>query len=175
VPGLPEYRLFINELEAEAGRIEASIGAAGRPGVPCRPGCAECCLPLTVFPIEAAAILDGRDLLAVEPADQAGAGQACAFLRPDRSCAIYPARPFLCRTRGIPVLHLNEDGEWERGSCVRRGFGALAGAGPGLRLEEWNARLFRLNLAYCAERGIPPGRTRLSTLSCPQAGRVVPA
>jgi hypothetical protein len=174
VPGLPEYRRFIAELEAELARVETELSAAGRPGAPCTMGCAGCCLPLTVLPIESFAILEECEPWDPEPSDWSG-GQACAFLLPNRSCAIYGARPYLCRVRGAPILHLNEDGEWERDSCARRGYGTLPGAGPGLRLETWNARLYRLSLAFCGERGIPPRRVPLSELRAAPRRRVVPA
>jgi hypothetical protein len=81
----------------------------------CKKGCDACCHAwLSIGPVEAAAV---REALARLPAaarervrerglrelarEQAGGEQArCAMLEEDGSCAIYEARPLVCRTQG---------------------------------------------------------------------------
>ena len=78
----------------------------------CGRGCAGCCLDeLTVFEVEAAWIRQavGEELRGQEP----GAAGGCAFLSAQGACRIYAARPYVCRTQGLPLrwLERGEDGE----------------------------------------------------------------
>jgi uncharacterized protein len=77
------------------------------PRLVCRPGCAGCCVDLTVFPVEYAAILEdlqaaGAKALQLNPA------AACAFLQ-NNLCQIYKYRPIICRTHGLPIAFTNSD------------------------------------------------------------------
>lgn len=86
----------------------------------CGPGCSACCFTdITVFASEAVEIL--RWLGALDPGrkdelrrcreappesglDPAGVSRpSCAFLVQGR-CTIYPVRPLICRTQGLPLL-----------------------------------------------------------------------
>lgn len=82
----------------------------------CRAGCTGCCqVQLTVSPVEASAIRDHLASLPAEP--RAALATRAASRRPDRPdapcvmlgddgrCAIYPARPLICRTQGLPLLY----------------------------------------------------------------------
>jgi uncharacterized protein len=76
-------------------------------GFRCADGCDDCCgQRLTVFAVEANAI--GEHLTTLDPAlrarlsGTAQSGDRCAFLLEGR-CAIYPARPIICRTHGLPI------------------------------------------------------------------------
>lgn len=76
----------------------------------CGSGCADCChTRLTITEVEARAI---RELLATWPADRRAALAAraaratddrCAALDDDERCAIYAARPVVCRSHGAPI------------------------------------------------------------------------
>jgi Fe-S-cluster containining protein len=74
----------------------------------CKPGCADCCVDeLTVFEVEAERIrYHHPELLAHGEPHPPG---ACAFLAPDSRCRIYPQRPYVCRTQGLPLRWLQED------------------------------------------------------------------
>jgi hypothetical protein len=190
MPGLREYRRFLDDLEGELSRLETLISGTGMSGSPCRPGCSACCLPLTLLPLEAYAIMSecdhpGADTRAPRDAHpvlpcaagrpDAGDCPDCAFLTPDRTCAIYPSRPFLCRTRGFPILHLNEDGEWELDSCAARGFPMPVKGTVGLRLESWNVRLYHLNEAFCVEQGLASCRVHMTDLRAGSLAAASPA
>lgn len=77
----------------------------------CKPGCTECCHPaLSVVRVEALAILLALSRLTEaeraplrEAAADAGRAR-CPLLAPDERCAVYPLRPLICRTHGLPVL-----------------------------------------------------------------------
>lgn len=85
-----------------------SGGVAAQHSLQCGRGCNSCCEDdLTVFEVEAARIrAEFGGLLATERPAPAG---ACAFLASDGSCRIYAARPYVCRTQGLPLRWLEED------------------------------------------------------------------
>lgn len=68
----------------------------------CRRGCCGCCEDgLTVFEVEARNIRRHHaDLLAKGTPHAEG---ACAFLDGEGACRIYPHRPYVCRTQGLPL------------------------------------------------------------------------
>ena len=77
----------------------------------CKAGCSDCCQDgLTVFSVEANRIesfLDTSDTkLTVHSAG------SCAFLHPiNKSCQVYEARPYVCRTQGLPLRFIEESEE----------------------------------------------------------------
>jgi hypothetical protein len=98
---------------------------AGR--LQCRRGCAGCCQDgLTVFEVEAERIRRAHpQLLDVGTPHAAG---ACAFLDDEGACRIYADRPYVCRTQGLPLRWLDEDGEGD--TVERRDICPLNEAGP---------------------------------------------
>lgn len=83
----------------------------------CGLGCSSCCQSgLTVFPVEAQRIFEWWDSLETaqreelqrrwskcEVSAESGSREAsCAFLL-DKYCSIYPARPVVCRSQGLPM------------------------------------------------------------------------
>ena len=75
----------------------------------CRKGCSSCCLPgLSVFSVERQAIkswLESKPALLeqLQHESLADQGGSCAFLDKEGSCRIYPVRPIICRTQGLPL------------------------------------------------------------------------
>lgn len=76
----------------------------------CRPGCDGCCrVSLAVTHIEAAVIkaflasLEPDRRAALRTQALAAHDRRCAALGPDGHCAVYPARPLVCRSHGVPV------------------------------------------------------------------------
>ena len=65
------------------------------------------CDDLTVLPIEAELIRFRHATLLSEGAPHAAG--ACAFLGDEGECRIYPDRPYICRTQGLPLRWLSED------------------------------------------------------------------
>lgn len=74
----------------------------------CAAGCTGCCADgLTVFAIEGALIVERHgELLASGTPHVEG---ACAFLDGEGRCRVYDARPYVCRTQGLPLRWLDED------------------------------------------------------------------
>ncbi|MFI4913290.1 MAG: YkgJ family cysteine cluster protein [Sedimentisphaeraceae bacterium JB056] len=76
----------------------------------CRRGCSDCCVNLSVFPVEFYSILDyvGREKIALEFSHE----RACGFLDQHGACSIYSYRPIICRTHGLPIVfHEEQNGE----------------------------------------------------------------
>ncbi|MBP8303236.1 MAG: YkgJ family cysteine cluster protein [Phycisphaerae bacterium] len=73
----------------------------------CRRGCSTCCQDdLTVFTVEAENIRRHHTHLlgAHRPHGPGG----CAFLDDQGACRIYPDRPYVCRTQGLPLRWTDE-------------------------------------------------------------------
>lgn len=93
----------------------------------CRLGCNDCCSDdLTVFEAEALHIRAayGELLKTAEPHPVG----ACAFLGQQGECRIYAARPYVCRTQGLPLRYFVED---EAGDVIeQRSICSLNESGP---------------------------------------------
>ncbi|HEY8143103.1 MAG TPA: YkgJ family cysteine cluster protein [Kofleriaceae bacterium] len=83
----------------------------------CAAGCHACCLGgLTVTSVEAEEIRGALAALSVDARERAAARAAaedrtrCAALEEDGRCAIYPARPLVCRSHGLPIRMASERG-----------------------------------------------------------------
>lgn len=82
------------------------------PRLNCRIGCCRCCVDeLTVFEVEAMHIRQSFPEL-VEEGEPHAEG-ACAFLGSRGDCRIYEARPYVCRTQGLPLRWIEEISEEE--------------------------------------------------------------
>jgi Fe-S-cluster containining protein len=104
---------FHERIDVEAKRL------AGRHGerLQCRRGCSDCCVDeVGIFEVEARRIRHevGEGLLG-EVASPAG---HCAFLDPQGACRIYSARPYVCRTQGLPLRWIDyENASEQRDIC----------------------------------------------------------
>lgn len=119
--GLQEFAALVAKVDAKVAEIaERQSG-----NLACRVGCHSCCAPgLTITAVEAAAI---RAHLQAEPAALAAVRELartlpwrqtrCTLLDAAGGCSIYPARPLVCRTQGLPI-------QWAPGelSCCELNF-----------------------------------------------------
>ncbi len=105
---LARYREFLAKVDSKFSGIQTRQSAR----MACAGGCHACCVPgLAVFRIERenlAAHVRGtpglaEKLAALEAADP-HAGARCAFLDETGRCAVYPARPLVCRSHGAPLF-----------------------------------------------------------------------
>jgi len=96
-------------LHADIGREITRLHVLHTARLQCRQGCTSCCTDdLTVFEIEAENIRRHHaELLATGIPHPKG---ACAFLDEDGACRIYAERPYVCRTQGLPLRWLEEQG-----------------------------------------------------------------
>ena len=160
-----------SELVSDVSRLAERITARYSKHIVCRAGCSGCCSHhLSVFEVEAAVVRQAvqslpagtREIL-VQLAEAAmasttrGKSAVCPLLV-DRRCAVYAARPIICRTQGLPLLILADDGTQELDFCPLN-FSAPCATDDLdedhlVALEEINQRLVRVNLHHCAEVGL---------------------
>jgi hypothetical protein len=91
------------EVDAQTRPLES----LHRDRLQCRRGCADCCRDdISVFAIEAEQIRRHYpELLTGASPHPPG---ACAFLDSAGACRIYPHRPYVCRTQGLPLRWFDE-------------------------------------------------------------------
>ena len=103
-------RAELAELYRELGLRTEALAAHHRARLRCERGCSACCLDeLTVFAVEADAILRSAPHPPANSRPSAHPPGACAFLDDDGACRIYAARPLVCRTQGLPLRVFVED------------------------------------------------------------------
>lgn len=112
-PLFANYDAFVAKVDAHAERVADRHDAHLR----CQRGCTACCRQdLSVSRVEAERIILWLSRHGVPEADPSlgphddhdlfealSGGEACAFLGPDGACGIYPVRPIICRTHGLPI------------------------------------------------------------------------
>ena len=99
----------LQRLHEEVDAACASLEKRHAPRLTCSRGCHACCIDrITVFSLEAELIRLGHEglLLCGSPHPRG----ACAFLDERGACRIYPRRPYVCRTQGLPLRWIKEDG-----------------------------------------------------------------
>ncbi|MFQ3621493.1 MAG: YkgJ family cysteine cluster protein [Spirochaetales bacterium] len=110
---LQEYRNFLKEVDSHCSHL----GNLHKSYLSCRRGCCECCTEISVLAIEAYSILRGVEgELLPEAGKEAGTEENydipsgnCVFLDTEGACRIYPFRPLICRTHGLPLLYSIEE------------------------------------------------------------------
>ncbi len=111
---LPSATAYVARLHAVVDELTAPLAARLGGRLQCRSGCAACCVDdLTVFEVEAARIRADFPQVLTEAPRPPG---ACAFLDEAGACRIYAARPYVCRTQGLPLRWI----EQRRGQPVER-------------------------------------------------------
>lgn len=141
----------------------------GTDGVTCHAGCADCCRRrFSVTAIEAEAIVEALAALPAERraelAERAKSGDpgVCPALDPDGRCAVYAARPLICRSHGLPIRFAPEHPRALPviDACPRNFAGRdLASLPPDAVLDQATVStiLGALDAARAAERGRVPG------------------
>jgi uncharacterized protein len=83
----------------------------------CANGCDACCLDFSVFPVEFFAVLHQIQSSDTKVSFNETNGEKCALLNA-HSCSIYPFRPVICRSHGLPLLYMDAEGEeWQLSFC----------------------------------------------------------
>ena len=160
---LDKYRRLVRRLDQHCEAVSAHHAK----DLACAPGCAACChRQLSVFAIEAEQIrrwLTAQGLAPFESDVTRSFGSPslllatddapCAFLDAAGRCRIYPVRPVICRSHGLPVALADESGGL-RGDCCPLNFrDGLEGVTSDefLSLETLNTLLAALNRAFVGE------------------------
>lgn len=120
----------------------------------CKAGCDMCCMDYSVFPIEFHFILNQLKKEKAKPLVNADAAtEDCIFLNNHR-CTIYNTRPVICRTHGLPLIFMNEEGDWELSACELNfkefDMGEFTEENT-FPQDTFNSKLFVLNRNFIAE------------------------
>lgn len=167
VEPLANYHSLVAKVDSLCRSIEHTLGEA----ITCHAGCSSCCLAISVFPVEAAAMIEAAGKLPPERLSHLkqrlkawAGGETCPLLEDD-CCLLYTARPIICRTHGLPIL-LVEEGERRVDVCPLncQGVEHLPGEAI-LDLDKLNTMLAAVNALYLREFGIKlPERIGLAEL-----------
>jgi uncharacterized protein len=148
------YRELRRKTDMRAKELEMLHGSH----LTCRRGCSQCCVNLTVFPVEFHAILEELRHLVPAVEMQLYSKATCALLA-QGLCTIYASRPMICRTHGLPVAFLNMEGEEPEMSvsfCPLNFIDAdedllSFGESNVIDIDELNMELYRANLQFLQE------------------------
>ncbi|MDH4202725.1 MAG: YkgJ family cysteine cluster protein [Phycisphaerae bacterium] len=122
----------------------------------CRKGCCSCCLNLSVWPVEFYAILEQMKA-AKWPKPQFNEGKECGFLDREDGCQIYPFRPIICRTHGLPLAYWQDDSHPPGYGIIfcDQNFDAAGDIGfdanNTLNMDQVNEKLARINIVFLEE------------------------
>jgi Fe-S-cluster containining protein len=159
-----EYEALLAKVDAFSARVEAAQG----PYLRCGRGCDACCrtarsawaVELDHLARHVAALPEARReaLRARRAHPDVVRGRRCVFLDDDGGCAVYAARPVLCRTHGPAVTSAASGLVW----CELNFADVEAEAVPGLvpadgvlDLDRLDALLALVNRRFVAARGGP--------------------
>jgi hypothetical protein len=154
---LDRYRSLLARIDD----VARSFGAAG-PGGGCG-SCRTCCGPLSLLPIEARALLESGRLGGGTPDGPADGSAACPMIDGD-DCRLADARPFACRVRALPALHLDAAGDPSPAGCACGTCPSPAGQAPA-PVAEWAAHLYRIDRGFRAALGTGARRIALADLA----------
>lgn len=137
--------------------LAAKVGGVHSERMVCRKGCCECCMNLSVWPVEFFSIVEEMRA-AGWPKPKLNADKECCFLDEQGGCQIYPFRPLICRTHGLPLVYWHEE-------TTPPGYGVMFcrknfqqtddldfGPDNTLNMDVINEKLARINLAFLDER-----------------------
>ncbi len=143
---LKNYTALITRIDGHIHHLEEKYPD----NIVCKKGCDACCRFLTLFPVEALAVSrafihlsqKSRDRIVKRLKDKQK--DACPLLI-DRSCAVYSARPIICRTHGYPIC-IEKNGETRIDFCPENFKGVLSFPRETLlSVEQLNTTLIAVN------------------------------
>ncbi len=173
-----DYLRLVGKVDQHA----AEVTAAHATSMACAVACTGCChRELSVFPVEAAVVRDwlgGRSLAAVPvPALPPRVLQVleldptttpCAMLDGAGQCRIYPVRPLICRSHGLPLAVVDEEGTYADVCPLSFDGGeglAELEEDEFLVIDTLNVILAAVNAAWVRSTGSAPERVALRTIA----------
>lgn len=104
---IDQYYLLRNEID----ELSNKLASEHQIHLQCKKGCDQCCLNLNILPVEYYAILNELTPAGIPDITTITSREdPCTFLK-EHACTIYPSRPVICRTHGLPMLFLNDEGD----------------------------------------------------------------
>ena len=129
----------------------------------CKKGCSNCCMAITLFPVEFFAIKHeaGEGLLKNMPLSELKNRKQnpdCIFLEKS-ICAIYESRPIICRTQGLPLFYFSDTLEDYTISFCDKNFTSCSedfkfDTEYSIDLDKLNSLLYKLNKEFMKEVGL---------------------
>jgi len=105
------------ELREEIDSLSKQLETQHQKHMQCKAGCDLCCMDYSIFPVEFYSILNDLKQYQAQPeTSTATEDGGCVFLK-NHKCTIYAERPIICRTHGLPLLYMSDDGNWELSAC----------------------------------------------------------
>ena len=106
------------DLRTEISELSAKLSALHEDKMTCKKGCSSCCMNFKVLPVEYFSMLSQlKKNPPKEFRELDSEHEDCNFLIDD-ICQMYEARPIICRTHGLPLLFMNQEGDaWELSTC----------------------------------------------------------
>ena len=159
-----------NKLVEKVDRLSAEITRDFAGEITCRKGCAGCCLHFSVFWVEAVSLawavenLPGEEAALLRSRAQSIADQDVCPLLSGGECLLYPHRPIICRTHGLPIL-TSQGGAAVIDFCPRNFRHAETIPGNAvIQLDRLNETLAAINTLFVQQyfQGTPPPTARLS-------------
>lgn len=172
--GFDNHLSLLDMVDTHAARVTQTHAASFH----CRKGCTACCRQdLAVTRVEAAFILGWLVQKGVPPHDPSrtptdghgffddlAGSVSCTFLTEGGGCGIYPVRPIICRSHGLPIRL--PDGRVD--TCplnftqsIDQDYGDIPEVDL-LDLDTLNERVILVELLFCEEEGEETGRFPLS-------------
>lgn len=146
---LDNYQALVRRVDELCARVHSEFTGQ----IVCRAGCSSCCREITVFPVEADALLTAMKSIpphaaaAIAAAREGDSNASCPLLA-DGLCLVYASRPIICRTHGLPLL-LKVDGESKVDFCPENFRGATSLPGQAvINLELLNQALVAINALF---------------------------
>lgn len=161
---LDNYRQLLTRIDALCHGIKEALSEH----ITCSEGCSSCCTAITLFPVEAAALVAALEQLPEEDAEairrhvaEHANGERCPLLAHHR-CLLYAARPIICRTHGLPILYT--DGQERTVDCCPLNLTegeSLAGSAI-IDLDKLNTLLVAVNALFLSKSDAPDLPERLT-------------
>jgi len=146
-------------LRTRIDRFQASVRARYGEQINCHAGCASCCAAgLTIVLVEAVSLGTAFDIAEERIYLQAGQPPLsdtgrCALLNENDLCAVYAARPLICRTHGLPLQYPDQA---EISICEKNFLFQKPHQSAILDVSNMEKALFAVNLEYCRHVGLNP-------------------
>lgn len=163
---LQNYRNLVEKIDGLCRNIEERY----HDRIACRKGCDGCCRHISLFPVEAVNIalalrqLPGDEVSRIREKARASSPDGPCPLLENGACLLYPARPVICRTHGLPILTVTgEAPQIDFCPLNFRGIASLPGTAV-INLDRLNAALCAVNSLFLTHLSPGPfaGRERLT-------------